>query len=70
VKRFVLAGLFILSGCTSQYATNDESRVFKSHNGPGLVVPKPLTTANISYFYNLPPQEQDAHVSIAPPLLD
>ncbi len=39
----------------------------KSANGPDLVVPKPLTSANMGYFYKLPSQHQDAKVSIEPP---
>lgn len=66
----LLIGLCTLSGCTFFNANNSENKVLKSRNGPGIVVPPPLTTSNISYFYNLPPETQNARVSIAPPVLD
>ncbi|MFT4060095.1 MAG: membrane lipoprotein lipid attachment site-containing protein [Legionella sp.] len=64
----ILCALFVLSGCSGRYASNGENLYLQSRNGPNLEVPPPLTRANISDFYNLPPQEQDAHVNIAPPI--
>lgn len=57
----------LLLGCSGQYASNGESMYLSSRNGPGLVVPPPLTASNISHFYDLPPQNQNAMVSIVPP---
>lgn len=54
-------------GC-SRYASNGERLYLNSRNGSTLEVPPPLSRANISSFYDLPQQNQDAHVSIAPPI--
>jgi uncharacterized lipoprotein len=64
----LLLVLTALAGCSSSYYSNAEEEYLRSRNGEKLVVPPPLTNANISYFYNLPPQTQDARVSIAPPV--
>ncbi len=56
-----------LVACSSFYASNAEKGYLKSRNGIKLVVPKPLTSANMGYFYNLPEQNQDARASIKPP---
>jgi uncharacterized lipoprotein len=56
----------VLSGC-SRYASNGENLYLSSRNGPILDVPPPLTKTNISSFYDLPQQNQDARASIAPP---
>ncbi|KTD23608.1 Uncharacterised protein [Legionella lansingensis] len=63
---FVIVSVSLLSAC-SQYAKNGESQYLNSRNGPIVVVPSPLTDSNISHFYDLPPQNQNARVSIAPP---
>jgi uncharacterized lipoprotein len=63
---FVLATL-ALSACNSRYSSNGETIYLHSRNGVKITVPPPLTNANISNFYDLPPQNQDARVSIAPP---
>lgn len=63
---FATCVILVLSGC-SRYATNGENLYLGSRNGPKLEVPPPLTRANISNFYDLPQQNQDARVSIAPP---
>lgn len=64
---FIISVALVLSACSGRYSSNGESLYLKSRNGVNLEVPPPLTKANISDFYNLPPQNQDAHVSIAPP---
>ena len=56
-----------LSACGSYYASNGENHYLSSRNGAMLVVPPPLTKSNISDFYDLPPQNQAANVSIVPP---
>lgn len=63
---FMIIGLLVLSGC-SRYASNGESLYLKSRNGEKINVPSPLTSSNISSFYDLPAQNQDARVSIEPP---
>jgi uncharacterized lipoprotein len=65
---FVVCVSLALLGCSSRYATNGESLYLQSRNGPLLEVPPPLSRANISNFYDLPQQNQDARVSIAPPV--
>jgi uncharacterized lipoprotein len=67
---FVVAGLLALSACSSHYSSNGETVYLQSRNGDKLEVPAPLGNANVSYFYDLPPQNQDAHVSIAPPMVN
>lgn len=57
----------LLTGCSAQYTSNGEQMYLQSRNGVNLVIPTPLTTANISDFYVLPPQNQDARVSVVPP---
>ena len=56
-----------LAACSSRYDNSGEQRYLASKNGATLVVPSPLTTTNLGYFYNLPPQNQDARISIKPP---
>lgn len=70
MKKLVLIILatLALSACSSRYASNGENIYLQSRNGVKIVVPPPLTTSNISSFYDLPPQNQDARVSIAPPV--
>ena len=53
----------LLTACSAQYTSNGEQRYLKSRNGPQIVVPSPLTVANISNFYDLPAQNQDARIS-------
>lgn len=62
----ILLSTLMLSACASYYVSNGEKNYLKSHNGQHLVVPPPLTENNMSHFYDLPPQEKDAHVSIEP----
>ncbi|WP_298625742.1 hypothetical protein [uncultured Legionella sp.] len=64
---FIVLAALALSACNSRYTSNGENVYLHSRNGVQIVVPPPLTNANISNFYNLPPQNQDARVSIAPP---
>lgn len=56
-----------LTACTTKYASNGEQLYLYSRNGAKLIVPPPLTSSNISYFYVLPAQNQDSRVSIMPP---
>ena len=65
---FIICAALVLSACSSRYASNGESLYLNSRNGAKLEVPPPLTSANISGFYDLPQQNQDARVSIAPPV--
>lgn len=63
----LIAGLLSLMACSSRFDNSGEQRYLSSRNGMQLVVPSPLTTENIGYFYNLPAQTQDARVTIQPP---
>ncbi|ARG98040.1 hypothetical protein [Legionella micdadei] len=56
----------LLAAC-SAYTSNGEKQYLQSRNGPKVVVPPPLTDANISHFYDLPNQTQSAQVGIVPP---
>lgn len=56
-----------LNGC-SRYLTNGD-QYLQSRNGEPLAVPSPLTSDNISHYYDLPQQTQDPRVSIAPPVV-
>lgn len=69
MKKLVFVVLaLLLTACSSRYSSNGEHLYLKSRNGEGLQVPPPLTRSNISTFYDLPPQNQSAVVSIAPPV--
>jgi uncharacterized lipoprotein len=59
--------LLVLTGC-SRYSSNGESLYLQSRNGQKVDVPPPLTSSNISNFYDLPEQTQNAKVSIEPPV--
>ncbi len=63
---FVMSLIVLLPSC-SHYASNGEKQYLLSRNGATLVIPPPLTDNNISHFYDLPQQNQNAKVSIAPP---
>lgn len=63
----VMGGL-VLAGCSAQYTSNGEQQYVHSRNGVLMVVPPPLTRSNISDFYDLPPQNQNAEVTITPPM--
>jgi uncharacterized lipoprotein len=65
---FIVLATLALSACTSRYTSNGDHLYLQSRNGEKIVVPRPLTSAYISNFYDLPPQNQDARVSIAPPV--
>lgn len=65
---FIVGVALALCGCSGKYASNGEHLYLKSRNGEKLEVPPPLTRTNISDFYNLPPQNEDARVSITPPM--
>jgi uncharacterized lipoprotein len=56
----------LLSGC-SYYASQGEALYLQSTNGRNLQVPPKVADKNISHFYDLPAQNQNAQVSIAPP---
>lgn len=65
----LVLGLFVLSGC-SKYSSNGEYLYLQSRNGQKVEVPPPLTSTNISNFYDLPEQTQNAKVSIEPPSVE
>jgi uncharacterized lipoprotein len=68
VKKLVIVVVSgLLVACSAQYTTNGEQKYLESRNGERLVVPSPLSRANISDFYDLPAQTQNAKASIIPP---
>jgi uncharacterized lipoprotein len=64
---FIVLVILALSACSNRYASNGENLYLQSRNGERIDVPSPLTNTNISNFYDLPPQNESAAVSIAPP---
>lgn len=67
-KCVLSLGLVVVAGCTMPYATNNKLQYMESRNGPNLNVPPPLTTRNISSFYDLPDQTANAQVDLDPPV--
>ncbi|MBA2657959.1 MAG: hypothetical protein H0U70_13395 [Tatlockia sp.] len=63
---FLLSSILLMTAC-SQFDSNGDKFYLKSKNGSRVVVPPPLTNANISHFYDLPLQTKDPVVNIAPP---
>lgn len=59
--------VLLLSACSTEYFSNSERLYLKSHNGEKVHAPSPLTNSNISDFYDLPAQNQDARVSLVAP---
>lgn len=66
-KLVILVLSSLLMACSAQYTSNGEQHYLRSKNGLNLVIPPPLTSANISHFYDLPPQNQNADIGVAPP---
>lgn len=55
---------------TAEFASNNKFEYLHSRNGQGLIIPKPLSDANISDFYLLPNQTSSIKViSIKPPVI-
>lgn len=69
MKKFsvLIVCVLVLTGC-SRYSSNGESLYLQSRNGQKVEVPPPLTSSNLSSFYDLPEQTQNAKVSIEPPV--
>lgn len=69
MKKFVWFYLVAVmcTACSSRFSTNAEHQYLASRNGENLIIPSPLSDENISHFYDLPAQNQDAHVSVEPP---
>lgn len=63
----MLLPVLLLTACGGQYTSNGEQHYMQSKNGKDPVIPPPLSGANISHFYDLPAQNQNANVSIKPP---
>ena len=57
-----------MSACSTHYSSNGETQYLQSRNGEKVVVPPPLSSANISGYYDLPAQNQASRVSILPPV--
>ncbi|MCH9756786.1 MAG: hypothetical protein K0U37_06330 [Gammaproteobacteria bacterium] len=76
----LLIGAFGVSACSMPFeepihtawsvpfATNDKTQYLESKNAPDLVVEKPLTKANMSGFYRLPPAPKNPKVDVLPPV--
>jgi uncharacterized lipoprotein len=64
---FIVCMILLFAGC-GRYSSNGETLYLGSYNGQALEVPPPLTKANVSSFYDLPPQNKDPRVNIAPPI--
>jgi uncharacterized lipoprotein len=64
----VVLAVLALSACSSRYSSNGETLYLKSQNGVKVEVPPPLTSANISGFYDLPPQNPSTGIDISPPV--
>ena len=63
-----LVGLLgLLTSCVDQYDSNGEQQYMSSRNGRIVKVNPPLSSANISDFYDLPEQDNNAKVSTMPP---
>lgn len=59
--------IVLLVSCTTKYATNGENIYLRADNGASLVVPAPLTTDNISHYYDLPQRPENPRVDISLP---
>jgi len=69
VKWLVLSCMVVVCvACTAHYSTSSKLEYLKSRNGPELQVSPPLTKDNLSQFYSLPPQEQNAQIGVEPPI--
>ncbi len=81
--KYVLIGLGMLSvsACSTMpfeepihthlvvpFASNSDTQYLDSKNAPDLVVTPPLSKANLSGFYRLPPPPKDSKVNIEPPV--
>lgn len=67
MKKIAVMMLAVGVSACSQYASNADKQYLNSRNGAAIVVPPPLTSLQISHFYDLPKQDNHAPVSIAPP---
>jgi hypothetical protein len=61
-KKLIISSFILLFGCAQQYGPNSYKQ---SVNDSGIIVPAPLTSKNISHFYDLPAQK---HPIITPSL--
>ena len=50
------------------FSSSDKTQYLDSKNAPDLVVEQPLTKANLSGFYRLPPPPKNPKVGIEPPV--
>lgn len=66
-KNIIILLLSLLLVSCSNFPSQAEQLYLENTNGAKLVVPHPLTDANISHFYTLPVQEQNPRVSTLPP---
>jgi uncharacterized lipoprotein len=64
---FWMMSVLYITACSTKYASNDQQQYLKSHNGPQLETPAPLTHENVSGFYDLPAPEGAKKISVIPP---
>lgn len=57
-----------LTACNSKFASNGEKKYLSNRNGDLLVVPPPLTNANISHYYDLSEPKGNPEITIVPPV--
>lgn len=62
-----LIAVCCLTSCAVKYASNDKAQYLLSKNGPQIEVPPPLTSANISNFYELPNPAEERKIGVTPP---
>jgi uncharacterized lipoprotein len=63
----LLLGILSLAAC-SRYASVGEDLYLGSQNGPPLIIPPPLIAAYTNNtLFELPPQRQDARITVLPP---
>lgn len=67
MKRVCVFVVVVLGLSSCSYFGQNDANVLNSRNGGSLVIPSPLTSDNLSPYYELPAQTQNAHISLVPP---
>ena len=67
MKYVVIMLSAILCSCASQFGSSAENAYLNSRNGAYPVITAPLTSSNLSHFYDLPQEEAPVAVTITPP---
>lgn len=74
-KLFFFSRLFFLTvslglpmACTQvPYSSIDKTQYLGADHAKNLVIQAPLTSENLSHYYDLPPKDKNPRVSILPP---